>query len=231
MGISRLSQLWYLAGIMLYYSSRDNNKTRYSFSDILLKGLADDGGLFVPEQYPKLSLDTIQELSTLSYPELAFRIISLFVGDSIPSDDLNTLINNAYTVEKFQHEAICPSVALYDNIHILDLSSGPSLAFKDMAMQFLGQVMQYELKRRNQRLTILGASSGDTVSSAEEALRSKDNINVVMLTPKEGMSPFQKAQAGSILDDNIYNLSVPGPFDTCQDLVKAVNADLNFKRD
>jgi threonine synthase len=215
---------------MFYYSSRDNNKNKFSFSDILLQGLANDGGLFVPEEYPKIDLEQLKHLSGLSYQDLAFSILSLFIGDSIPSSDLKEIINAAYTEEKFNHPEICPSHHLYENIYIQDLSSGPSLAFKDMAMQFLGQVMQYELNRRHESLTIVGASSGDTVSSAEEALKSKPNIKVVMLTPQEGMSAFQKAQAGSILDANIFNLSIPQPFDTCQDIVKQINNDLAFKK-
>jgi threonine synthase len=215
---------------MKYISTRDPQKTSYSFSDVLLKGLAEDGGLYVPESYPQLSQDDLTRLRTLPYHELAYDIISRFIGDSIPEQDLRDLLKATYSKAIFGSDAITPLTHLFDNIYVQDLSSGPSLAFKDMAMQFLGHVMEYELKRRGESLTILGASSGDTVSAAEEAMRGKGQITVVMLTPKEGMSPFQKAQAGSILDDNILNVSVPGPFDICQDIVKAVNRDLEFKK-
>ena len=215
---------------MKYISTRDPNKTAYSFSDVLLKGLAEDGGLYVPESYPKISKDDLARLRTLPYHELAYDIISKFVGDSIPEQDLRDILSATYSKDVFGSDDITPLTHLFDDIYIQDLSSGPSLAFKDMAMQFLGHIMEYELKRRGETLTILGASSGDTVSAAEEAMRGKDQITVVMLTPKDGMSPFQKAQAGSILDENIINVSLPGPFDTCQDIVKAVNRDLEFKK-
>ena len=215
---------------MKYISTRDPNKASYSFSDVLLKGLAEDGGLYVPETYPVVSNEELSNLRSLPYHELAFEIISKFVGDSIPESDLIDLLKATYSKDVFGSDEITPLTHLFDSIYVQDLSSGPSLAFKDMAMQFLGHVMEYEHKRRGESLTILGASSGDTVSAAEEAMRGKTQINVVMLTPKEGMSPFQKAQAGSILDSNILNVSLPGPFDTCQDIVKQVNRDLEFKK-
>lgn len=216
---------------MKYISTRDPNKASYSFSDVLLKGLAEDGGLYVPESYPNISADELSQLRQLPYHELAYDIISKFVGDSIPQADLKALLTATYSKSVFGSDAITPLTHLFDSIYLQDLSSGPSLAFKDMAMQFLGHIMEYELKRRGESITILGASSGDTVSAAEEAMRGKTQIKVVMLTPKEGMSPFQKAQAGSILDDNIINVSLPGPFDTCQDIVKQVNRDLDFKKE
>ncbi len=214
---------------MYYVSTRDALKQEYSFSEILLKGLADDGGLYVPATYPYFSMDQLEEFQSLSYKELAFEVISQFVGDSIPEDDLKSIVDKTYDTSVFASQGIAPVSKLDSSIYVQDLSSGPSLAFKDMAMQFLGHIMDYELHRSNRKLTILGASSGDTVSAAEEAMRGKGSIKVVMLTPKEGMSPFQKAQAGSILEDNIFNVSVPGPFDVCQDLVKAINGDLKFK--
>jgi threonine synthase len=199
---------------MQYFSTRDSKKSRYSFTDVLLKGLAEDGGLFVPVEYPHLSLKDVSTLRDLSYKDLAFHIMSRFVGDSIPASDLKEILDKTYDASVFGSEAIVPVEHLFKDIYLQDLSSGPSLAFKDMAMQFLGHVLDYELTRRGQSLIILGASSGDTVSAAEEALRGKEHIKVVMLTPKEGMSP---------------NLSVPGPFDICQDLVKEINRDLEFK--
>lgn len=213
---------------MKYQSTRDPKNKQLSFSDILLEGLAPDGGLYVPIEYPDLSTD-LELLRPLNYCELATKILSLFVGDSIPKTDLQRIINETYSEDTFGSKDITPLTHLKQNIYIQDLSSGPSLAFKDMAMQFLGRIMDYELTRRNQQLVILGASSGDTVSAAEEAMKGKGTLKVVMLTPKTGMSPFQKAQAGSILDNNIYNISIQGPFDLCQDLVKEINNDAEFK--
>jgi len=214
---------------MLYKSTRDTQNRSFNFTDVLLEGLAPDGGLYVPVEYPKLSTDTLTNLRFLSYKALAFEIISLFVGSSIPEKDLKNLVYKTYTKDIYGSDEITPLETLTDNILLQDLSSGPSLAFKDMAMQFLGNIMDYELTRRGKTLNIVGASSGDTVSAAEEAMRGKSQINVFMLTPKEGMSPFQKAQAGSILDDNIFNISLPAPFDTCQDIVKEINKDAAFK--
>ena len=214
---------------MKYHSTR-SKRSYHSFTDIILEGLAPDGGLYIPENIPQLDTETLSTFRDLSYADLAFNVMRLYVGGSIPKEDLKKLCHDTYKETVFNSKAIAPIEHLEDNIYLQDLSAGPSLAFKDMAMQFLGHLLDYELKRRNEKLCILGASSGDTVSAAEEALKGKEQINVVMLTPKEGMSPFQKAQAGSILDDNILNVSVPGPFDTCQDIVKEINADLDFKR-
>lgn len=215
---------------MRYISTRDVKKTEYTFSEILLKGLAEDGGLYMPAELPSFSLSACERLSTLPYHELAFEILQHFVGDSIPEKELKELLTNTYKKELFGSEDIAPVEHIESNIYLQDLSSGPSLAFKDMAMQFLGNIMEYELNRQNKTLTILGASSGDTVSAAEEAMKGKERINVVMLTPKEGMSSFQKAQAGSILEENIFNVSIQGPFDHCQDLIKEINRDVNFKQ-
>ncbi len=215
---------------MQYFSTRDATKTRRSFTDVLLAGLAPDGGLYVPEEYPLLSAGDIDDLRSCTYAEVAFSVIQRFVGSAIPSDDLKRLIETTYTAEVFQSDEITPIEPILPGIWLQDLSQGPSLAFKDLAMQFLGHVMDYELARQDRHLRILGASSGDTVSAAEEAMRGKSRVSVIMLTPKTGMSAFQKAQAGSILDDNIYNISVPGPFDTCQDIVKEINRDAEFKR-
>lgn len=215
---------------MNYISTRDPKKTALSFTDILLAGLAPDGGLYVPTAYPVVSLMQLKEWQYSPYHELATHLFSLFIGAAIPTADIAMLAKKTYTETAFNSPDIVPVRSITDTIYLQDLSSGPSLAFKDMAMQFLGHCLDYELTRQGRELTILGASSGDTVSAAEEAMRGKSRIKVVMLTPKEGMSPFQKAQAGSILDHNIYNVSIEGPFDVCQDLVKAVNADLDFKQ-
>lgn len=213
---------------MLYKSTR-NSSVKKSFCEILLEGLAPDGGLYVPDRYPKVSPEQLEQWAKLSYPDLAFEVCSLFIGDDIPTDDLKAIITKTYNKDAFGTDDIVPIRHLTDDIYVMALSNGPSLAFKDMAMQLLGNLMSYELDRRGEQLLIVGASSGDTVSAAEEAMRGKSNIKVLMLTPKDGMSPFQKAQAGSILDDNIYNVSIDGRFDDCQDLVKEINKDATFK--
>lgn len=214
---------------MLYRSTRDRQKKIVTFTDVLLEGLAQDGGLYVPIEYPKITDDMHTRYRKLPYKDLAFKIIKQFVGTSISENDLKELIHKTYTKEVYGSDDITPVECLKNNLYLQDLSSGPSLAFKDMAMQFLGHIMDYELTRRGEALNIVGASSGDTVSAAEEAFRGKSQINMFMLTPKEGMSPFQKAQAGSVLEDNIFNISLKAPFDTCQDIVKEINKDLAFK--
>jgi threonine synthase len=215
---------------MKYKSTRDTSEKLLTFSDVLLKGLAEDGGLYIPESYPIIKDTEWISLRNLPYSDLAFEIMSRFIDSDFSRTDLKDLLKKTYTKDVFGSEEITPISHLWGPLYLQDLSSGPSLAFKDMAMQFLGHIMDYELKRIGETLTILGASSGDTVSAAEEAMKGKSSIRVVMLTPKDGMSPFQKAQAGSILEDNIFNLSVPGPFDVCQDLVKSINRDIAFKK-
>ena len=199
-----------------------------SFCDILLEGLAPDGGLFLPQSYPVLSVDELAAMRTLSYAELAFAIISRY-ADDIPPGDLKTIIDKTYTSQVFGSEEITPLRTLEPGLHLLQLSNGPTLAFKDMAMQFLGNMFEYVLSKRNAEINILGATSGDTGSSAEHAMKGKRGVRVFMLSPHEKMSPFQCAQMFSLQDDNIFNIAVRGVFDDCQDVVKAVSNDLAFK--
>ena len=223
-------------GFMKYISTRGQSKP-LSFSEILLGGLAPDGGLYLPETYPKFSAQDLNSMQSMTYPELAFHIISQFVDD-IPKDDLKTIINKTYTKEVYafsrpqqKAEDITPILKVKDNLYILSLSNGPTLAFKDIAMQLLGNLFEYVLTKENAEINILGATSGDTGSAAEYAMRGKKGINVFMLSPYQKMSRFQAAQMFSIQDPNIFNLSIKGVFDDCQDIVKAVSNDLNFKRD
>ena len=199
-----------------------------SFCDILLEGLAPDGGLFLPQAYPDLSPEELAALRPLSYPELAFQIISRFATD-IPADDLRAILNKTYTAEVFGSADITPVKTLEPGLHILQCSNGPTLAFKDIAMQFLGNLFEYVLAKRNAEINILGATSGDTGSSAEYAMKGKRGVRVFMLSPHEKMSPFQTAQMFSVLDANIHNIAVRGVFDDCQDMVKAVSNDAEFK--
>jgi threonine synthase len=213
----------------LKYISTRGDATPRSFSEILLEGLAPDGGLYLPEQYPKVDADTLARWRGLAYHELAFEVLSLYIDD-IPAVDLRALITKTYTVQVFGTRQIVPLRALETGIYLEALSNGPTLAFKDVAMQLLGNLFEYELARRDQTLNILGATSGDTGGAAEYAMRGKAGVNVFMLSPHGRMSPFQQAQMFSLQDANIHNIAIKGVFDDCQDIVKAVSNDLGFKR-
>jgi threonine synthase len=211
------------------YLSTRGDATPRAFCEILLEGLAPDGGLYLPAHYPKVGDETLARWRSLAYHELAFEILSLYIDD-IPAADLRAITAKTYTAAVFGSAQIVPLRPLEPGLHLEALSNGPTLAFKDMAMQLLGQLFEYELARREQVLNILGATSGDTGSAAEYAMRGKRGVNVFMLSPKGRMSPFQQAQMFSLQDPNIHNIAVEGVFDDCQDIVKAVSNDLAFKR-
>ena len=213
---------------MKYISTR-GDRTERGFSEILLEGLAPDGGLYLPVSYPKIDAPTLDRWRALSYADLAFEILSLYIDD-IPAADLKRLVSSTYTEAVFGTPQIVPIRPLEPGVWLEALSNGPTLAFKDMAMQLLGALFEYELARRGQTLNILGATSGDTGSAAEYAMRGKRGVNVFMLSPQGRMSPFQQAQMFSLQDANIHNIAIEGVFDDCQDIVKAVSADLEFKR-
>ena len=214
---------------MKYISTRGDPTPR-GFSEILLEGLAPDGGLYLPASYPKIDAATLSRWRGLKYHELAFEILSLYIDD-IPPADLRRMVKATYTRDVFGTEQITPLKPLEPGLCLLALSNGPTLAFKDMAMQLLGQLFEYELARRGRRLNILGATSGDTGSAAEYAMRGKRGVKVFMLSPHGRMSLFQQAQMFSLQDANIHNIAIEGVFDDCQDIVKAVSNDLAFKRD
>lgn len=213
---------------MNYLSTRGAPE-RKRFCEILLEGLAPDGGLYLPERYPQVDDATLTKWRGLSYADLAFEILSLYIDD-IPADDLRAICRKTYTEAVFGTKAIVPLKKLEDGFYLEALSNGPTLAFKDMAMQLLGHLFEYELGRRGEELNILGATSGDTGSAAEYAMRGKQGVRVFMTSPHGRMSPFQQAQMFSLQDANIHNLAVQGVFDDCQDIVKAVSNDLDFKR-
>lgn len=217
---------------MFYLSTRGYNGHQ-KFCDILLEGLAPDGGLYLPATYPQVNLQLLQRLrdtfTTKGYAYLAFEILSLYIDD-IPAEDLLVICRKTYTAEVFGDPLITPLRNIDGDLHILALSNGPTLAFKDMAMQLLGNLFEYELKRRSEHLNILGATSGDTGSAAEYAMRGKKGVQVFMTSPNGRMSRFQQAQMFSLMDDNIFNIAVNGVFDDCQDIVKAVSHDLVFKK-
>jgi threonine synthase len=214
---------------MNYVSTRGAwDRDPQPFSAILLEGLAPDGGLALPQAYPAFAAAELAALRPASYPELAFAILSRYVGD-IPGPDLKALIDRTYTAAVFGSDDITPVTALEPGLHLLHVSNGPTLAFKDIALQLLGNLFEYVLAARGERLNILGATSGDTGSSAEYAMRGKRGLTVFMLSPFGRMSPFQQAQMFSLPDANIHNIAIDGVFDDCQDLVKAVAADAAFK--
>ena len=225
----------------MFYVSTRGHAAQQHFCDILLEGLAPDGGLYLPETYPQVSTATLTRWRGLSYADLAFEILSLYIDD-IPVQDLKDICARTYTKEVFGTAAITPLRRLQANpagkdvpsevapLYLQGLSNGPTLAFKDMAMQLLGNLFEYELARRGETLNILGATSGDTGSAAEHAMRGKHGVSVFMTSPHGRMSPFQQAQMFSLTDANIHNIAIEGVFDDCQDIVKAVSNDLAFKR-
>ncbi|TAG77109.1 MAG: threonine synthase [Betaproteobacteria bacterium] len=222
---------------MKYISTRGsftNTAHKQTFSQVLLSGLAEDGGLMLPETLPKITEAELTAWRTLPYHALAFNVIAKFVDNTdLPHADLAVMTKAAYTKEVFNTDEITPLTslqALQPGLMLQHLSNGPTLAFKDMAMQLLGRLFEYELARQNKTLNILGATSGDTGSAAEYAMRGRKGISVFMLSPAGRMSAFQRAQMYSLQDANIHNIAVVGVFDDCQDIVKAVSNDLEFKR-
>ena len=226
---------------MQYISTRalGEDKEKRSFLQILLEGLAPDGGLYVPQVYPRVTDEELKAWRNLSYADLAFEVLRKF-ADDIPQTDLKALVHRTYTPEIYRNVRSDEDAAKITPLRVLEekdgkklvllcLSAGPTLAFKDMAMQLLGNLFEYELARRHAELNILGATSGDTGSAAEYAMRGKKGIRVFMLSPDKKMSAFQTAQMFSLQDPNIFNIAIKGVFDDCQDIVKAVSNDLAFK--
>ena len=199
------------------------------FRAILLEGLAADGGLAVPERYPRFTSDEIEAMRDLDYRGLAFAVLSRFIDD-VSAATLRRLVDETYTVAAFGDDRVTPLSTLESGLHLLHVSNGPTLAFKDIAMQLLGRLFETVLASDGGSLNIVGATSGDTGSSAEQAMLGKRGIAVFMLSPHGRMSPFQQAQMYSIDDPSIHNLAIEAPFDACQDLVKAIASDAAFKR-
>jgi len=212
---------------MRYVSTRGGAKPQ-PFTEILLEGLAPDGGLYLPEEFPKFGPADLSAMRGISYAELAFAILSRF-ADDIPPGDLKRLVDATYTKRIFGSDDITPVKKLVSGVYLLGLSNGPSLAFKDVALQLLGNLFEYALDKHGRRVNVVGATSGDTGSSAEYALRGKKNVQVFMLSPQGRMSAFQAAQMYSLQDANIFNIAVRGVFDDCQDIVKAISGDFAFK--
>ena len=219
---------------MKYISTRGGAAPQ-GFCDILLGGLAPDGGLYLPETYPRIGAAELAEWRDLPYHALALKILQKFVDD-IPACDLKTICDRTYSANVYRHcrpgrdaSDITPLTTLEPGFHLLELSNGPTLAFKDMAMQLLGHLFEYVLEKRGETINILGATSGDTGSAAEYAMRGKQRVKVFMLSPEGKMSAFQRAQMYSLQEPNIFNIAVRGMFDDAQDIVKAVSNDAAFK--
>jgi threonine synthase len=219
---------------MKYISTRGNAPAQ-SFCQILLGGLAPDGGLYLPESYPQFTDADLSAMRGMNYRQLAYAVLSRFIDD-IPAAELQNIIDKTYSTKNFSNacdgqaaEDITPTFKLKDNLYLLSLSNGPTLAFKDMAMQLLGNLFEYVLAKSGQQLNILGATSGDTGSAAEYAMRGKKGIRVFMLSPYQKMSRFQTAQMFTLNDPNIFNIAIKGVFDDTQDMVKAVFNDAEFK--
>lgn len=219
---------------MKYISTRGHAPAK-NFTEILLGGLAPDGGLYLPEEYPQITRAELDAWRKLSYADLAYAVLSKFITD-IPAADLKAIVSKTYTAAVYCNgradsdaTQITPLRTLAPGVHILELSNGPTLAFKDMAMQLLGNLFEYALAKQHDELNILGATSGDTGSAAEYAMRGKRGIRVFMLSPHGKMSAFQRAQMYSLQDPNIFNIAIRGVFDQAQDMVKAVSNDHAFK--
>jgi len=210
----------------MHYISTRGKAPALGFEDVLLTGLASDGGLYVPAALPRYSADEIAAWRGLSYPELALRIIEPFVGGAVPAGDLKAIIDASYA--GFRHEAVAPLVQLGHNEWVLELFHGPTLAFKDFALQLLGRLFDYVLQRRRQRVVIMGATSGDTGSAAIEGCRHCELVDIFILHPHERVSEVQRRQMTTVPGSNIHNIALQGNFDDCQALVKRSFADQRF---
>lgn len=213
---------------MKYISTR-GKAPELGFQDAVLAGLANDGGLYVPQQIPEFTPAEIKSMAGMDYKDLVLMVIKPFVDGEISDQDLQGLIEKAYS--EFRHTAIAPLVQLENNLHVLELFHGPTLAFKDFALQLLGQLFDHILAKRNRRVVILGATSGDTGSAAIEGCRHCENVDIFILHPHNRISDVQRRQMTSVLSDNVSNIAIEGNFDDCQNLVKASFADQSFLPD
>ena len=213
---------------MKYCSTRNSNLEK-SFDEIIIEGLAQDGGLYMPKKWPKINLSKILNDNSITYPELAKIIIKNYVGDTIKDSELLEIAENTYEV--FSHKKIAPLVNIKNNKYILELFYGPTYAFKDYPLQMLGNLFQYYLNKKNKSITIIGATSGDTGSAAIDACKDKENIKIFILHPKNKTSDIQRKQMTTIKSSNVYNVAINGTFDDCQNIIKKlfVSDDLRTK--
>ena len=213
---------------MKYVSTR-GSAPELSFDEVLLAGLARDGGLYLPAHWPSFSPAEIRGLAGLPYSEVVLRVLTPFVGGTVSEGDLRRLLTDAY--DGFGHPAVAPLKQLDSRMWLLELFHGPTLAFKDYALQVLGRLFDHILERADKRITIVGATSGDTGSAAIEACRDRENIDIFMLHPKGRVSEVQRRQMTTVAAGNVFNIAIEGTFDDCQDMVKALFADRAFRDD
>src|SRR5215470_12739283 len=211
----------------LRYVSTRGAAAPLGFEEVLLAGLARDGGLYLPESWPRFDTAALARLAGLSYRELALALMTPFLGGAIPRDDAARLIDQAY--DSFAHRAVAPLKQLDHGLWLMELFHGPTLAFKDVALQVVGRLFDYVLTRRGRRITIVGATSGDTGSAAIEACRDRASIDIFMLHPRGRVSEVQRRQMTTVAAANVHNIAIDGSFDDCQDLVRAMFADTAFR--
>jgi len=211
---------------MKYISTRDNSK-EYSFEEVFIKGLADDGGLFIPKEVKKYSTEELESLSGLSYQDLAKKIIHPFIGDFMSKNELSDIIDKSYSV--FRKDNAVALIKVGD-VNLLELFHGPTLAFKDIAMQLLGNFYEYYLKKNNKNINVIVATSGDTGAAAIDAIKGKKNINIFVLHPHKKISIVQRKLMSTVKEKNVFNIAIEGNFDDCQNLVKSMFADKEFSK-
>ena len=210
------------------YCSTRNSKLNKTFDEIIIEGLAPDGGLYMPKSWPKININEITSDKNISYSELVTIILNQFVGDTIKNTELQQISKKTY--REFTHNKIAPLVKLKDNKYILELFHGPTYAFKDYPLQMLGNLFQYYLKKEDKKITVIGATSGDTGSAAIDACKNKDNINIFILHPKNKTSDIQRKQMTTIQSKNVFNIAINGTFDDCQNIVKSLFVSDDLKK-
>ena len=211
---------------MKYISTR-NNKKEFDFKAVFIKGLADDGGLFIPKSLKKYSNNELQELKKLNYNQLSVEIINQFSSDFITKDELSSLIDKSYST--FREKEVV-KISNIGSLKLLELFHGPTLAFKDIAMQFIGNLYEHYLSKNNEKINIVVATSGDTGAAAIDAIKGKNNLNIFVLHPNNRISPIQRKLMTTVEDKNVFNIAIEGNFDDCQNIVKSMFSDLNFSK-
>ena len=211
---------------MKYISTRNNSK-EFNFEQIFIKGLADDGGLYIPKSLKKYTVEELTTLKNLNYNELSTEIINLFSSDFISKDELSSLIKKSYST--FREKEVI-KISDLGKLKLLELFHGPTLAFKDVAMQFIGNLYEYYLSKNNKKINIVVATSGDTGAAAIDAIKGKSNLNIFILHPNNRISPVQRKLMTTVEEKNVYNIAIDGNFDDCQNLVKSMFSDLEFSK-
>ena len=211
---------------MKYISTR-NNKKEFDFKAVFIKGLADDGGLFIPKSLKKYSNNELQELKKLNYNQLSVEIINQFSSDFITKDELSSLIDKSYST--FREKEVV-KISNIGSLKLLELFHGPTLAFKDIAMQFIGNLYEHYLSKNDEKINIVVATSGDTGAAAIDAIKGKNNLNIFVLHPNNRISPIQRKLMTTVEDKNVFNIAIEGNFDDCQNIVKSMFSDLNFSK-